>query len=386
MDEYAKCPNGKGSRARILIGEDRFEIQEALALLLKGAGYSVSSAMSPAEILKNIEEQDPYDLLIMDLNYRRDTTSGSEGLEVLGALRNSKSSPPTVVMTAWGSVDLAVQAMHLGARDFIQKPWENSHLLHLVEKHVEGARGERTLAQRRMREMQEAVEVQRRLLPSKMPKMEGIELAGTYYPAAEVAGDYFDVFHFGDRIGVCIGDVIGKGLPAALLMSNLQAAVKVTASETIPPAELCKRVNQLCCRNGASDKFISFFYAILRPSTGEFRYCNAGHLPPVIWSSDAQSQKLSCEDAVLGLWPDWQFHECVTQLRRGERVLLYTDGLSEAAKPDGEEFGEEGIAAALSEFSQDPCEAVLDGITRNASRQCGGVFADDVTCLLLELT
>jgi sigma-B regulation protein RsbU (phosphoserine phosphatase) len=370
---------------RILVGEDQPEIQDALSLLLGGAGYTVSSAFTPADILRRLDQESPFDLLLMDLNYHRDTTSGSEGLEVLGALRQSAASPPVIVMTAWGSVDLAVKAMHLGARDFIQKPWENSHLLHLVEKHVEDARSERLLALKHRREIQEAVEVQRRLMPSKMPSMPGVEMAGGCWPAAEVAGDYFDVFQFGDRVAVCIADVIGKGLPAALLMSNLQAAVKVTASETVSPAELCRRVNQLCCRNGASDKFISFFYGILHPETGELRYCNAGHLPPVIWSANQQGRKLSCEDAVLGLWPDWQYHECVTELRRGDQMLLYTDGLSEAASEDGEEFGEEGILASLQEHSQAPCQSVLDQLTHDASGKCSGQFADDVTCLLVRM-
>jgi sigma-B regulation protein RsbU (phosphoserine phosphatase) len=287
-------------------------------------------------------------------------------------------------MTAWGSIDIAVEAMHLGARDFIQKPWENAHLLHLVEKHVDAARTENTTELRRSRERQEAAEVQRRLLPSKMPIVPGIDLAGGYWPADEIAGDYFDVFQLGDSVAVCIADVIGKGLPAALLMSNLQAAVKVTASDTITPAELCRRINHLCCGNNASGKFISFFYGVLNPSDGSFRYCNAGHLPP-IHVRGIDPSVLACDDAVLGLSPDWQFHNCSVGLAPGDRLLLYTDGLSEAADNDGNEFGEERIRAALLDKSSAPGSQILDYIVARANSHCGGQFADDVTCLLLSI-
>jgi sigma-B regulation protein RsbU (phosphoserine phosphatase) len=369
--------------ARILVGDDQTEIQDALSLLLRGAGYQVHAASSPAEILKCLDENS-YDLLLMDLNYRRDTTSGKEGLEVLRAIRSGKSATPVVVMTAWGSIDLAVEAMHLGARDFIQKPWENAHLLHLVEKHVDAARTENSTELRRSRERQEAAEVQRRLLPSKMPSVPGVDLAGGYWPADEIAGDYFDVFQLGESIAVCIADVIGKGLPAALLMSNLQAAVKVTASDTIAPAELCRRINHLCCGNNASGKFISFFYGVLNPTDGSFRYCNAGHLPPIHVAHDRTSA-LTVDDAVLGLSPDWQFHDRGMQLSRGDRLLLYTDGLSEAADEEGNEFGEERIRDALVAAAPARGSQVLDRIVADASSHCGGQFADDVTCLLLSL-
>ena len=127
--------------ARILIGEDQQDVQDALHLLLKGAGYAADTAATPDAILTKLDAGS-YDLLLMDLNYRRDTTSGSEGLEILGMLRNLAAPPPVIVMTAWGSIELAVQAMHMGARDFIQKPWDNHHLLHLAEKHIAAHRAE----------------------------------------------------------------------------------------------------------------------------------------------------------------------------------------------------------------------------------------------------
>jgi sigma-B regulation protein RsbU (phosphoserine phosphatase) len=314
---------------RILIGEDQQDVQDALHLLLKGAGYAADAASTPDAILTKLDAG-KYDLLLMDLNYRRDTTSGSEGLEILGMLRNLPTPPPVIVMTAWGSIELAVQAMHMGARDFIQKPWDNNHLLHLAEKHIGAHRAEQLRKFKLDYELEEAVAVQRRLMPTGLPKLPGIDLAGHCQPAGAIAGDYFDVLQLGDKLGLCIADVIGKGLPAALMMSNLQAAVKVTAADWVQPSELCLRVNKLACRNGAVDKFISFFYALYHPETRKLTYANAGHNPPIVVRKNGEAALLESPDIVLGQVPDWQYHDAELALHSGDRVVFYTDGITEA--------------------------------------------------------
>ena len=369
---------------RILVGEDQPEVQHALRLLLKNAGYLVDSAVTPAAILSSLESN-KYDLLLMDLNYRRDTTSGSEGLEVLGTLRQMKNPPPVVVMTAWGSIELAVQAMHLGARDFIQKPWENSHLLHIVEKHIHLAGEERRVRIRQEYELEEAVKVQQRLLPAEFPQVSGIEIAGGCRPAGAMAGDYFDVFQLGKKIGLCIADVIGKGLPAALMMSNLQAAVKVTAAEWIAPAELCERVNKLACRNGSVDKFISFFYATYDPHKRTLVYCNAGHNPPIIVRHRGEERRLHSSDIVLGQRPDWTFRDTELQLEPGDRLVLYTDGITEAGSHDDNEFGEERLIMTLRDNPNMPAKDLLETIVGQVANHCRNRFDDDATCLVISV-
>src|SRR5881227_4059247 len=124
---------------RVLIADDQPDVLEALRLLLKGEGYKIDSSGSPAAILEAIDT-DEYDAVLMDLNYARDTTSGQEGLDLLSQLRAHDQTLPVVVMTAWGSVEVAVEAMRRGARDFVQKPWENARLLIIVRTQVELAR------------------------------------------------------------------------------------------------------------------------------------------------------------------------------------------------------------------------------------------------------
>jgi phosphoserine phosphatase RsbU/P len=368
----------------VLIGEDQPEVQHALRLLLKNAGYKVESASTPDAILTQIEST-PFDLILMDLNYRRDTTSGSEGLEVLGALRKLPSPPPVIVMTAWGSIELAVQAMHLGARDFIQKPWENSHLLHMIERHISTDRAEQVVRRRQQHELDEAVKVQKRLLPTEFPTVSGVEIAGVCQPAGAMAGDYYDVFQLGSKIGLCIADVIGKGLPAALMMSNLQAAVKVTAAEWITPSELCKRVNQLACRNGAVDKFISFFFAAYEPRTRRLSYCNAGHNPPAVIRANGDVVRLDSQDVVLGQMPDWQFHDRELVLEPGDRLVLFTDGITDAGVHKDDEFGDDRLLQTLRNNSEMNARELLERIVEDVTRHCDQRFDDDATCLVMSV-
>jgi DNA-binding NtrC family response regulator len=124
---------------RVLIADDQPDVIEALRLLLKGEGFQIDAVASPAGILRALESRD-FDCLLMDLNYTRDTTSGQEGLDLLSNIRSIDSTLPVVVMTAWGSVKIAVDAMRLGARDFIQKPWENERLLSIIRTQTELAR------------------------------------------------------------------------------------------------------------------------------------------------------------------------------------------------------------------------------------------------------
>ena len=124
---------------RVLVADDQRDVLDSLRLLLKGEGYQVETATSPAGVLSAVKAND-FDCLLMDLNYARDTTSGEEGLDLLNRLQVLDSSLPVVVMTAWGTVDVAVEAMRRGARDFIQKPWENARLITIISTQIELSR------------------------------------------------------------------------------------------------------------------------------------------------------------------------------------------------------------------------------------------------------
>src|SRR5918993_4223622 len=238
---------------RVLVADDQPDVLEALRWLLTGEGYEPEFVSSTDAVLERLRER-PFDLLLMDLNYSRDTTSGREGLELIPRVRALDGSMPIVVMTGWGSIDTAVEAMRRGAKSFVQKPWEDVTLLEILEREIADGRLARRRDHKQQRELEEARLIQRGLLPTTFPQIAGIDLSVTWQPADGVGGDCFDTLGFGDVLGVSIADIAGKGLPAALLMSNLQAADRAFAQEAVSPASINNSVNRLLCRNMANGR------------------------------------------------------------------------------------------------------------------------------------
>src|SRR5580704_2369463 len=188
---------------RILVCDDQSDVLEALRLLLKGQGYQAVTVDSPHALLRTARAES-FDLILADLNYTRDTTSGEEGLDLLASLDAQGNATPVVVMTAWGSVDLAVEAMRRGACDFIQKPWDNDRVIAVVRKQAESER-------RRKSELEIAANVQQKLFPHQAHRLETIDYAGHCVAAREVGGDYYDFLHADDRtVAFILGDVSGK--------------------------------------------------------------------------------------------------------------------------------------------------------------------------------
>ncbi len=400
LAQESKIIDGERVIPRILIADDQPDVLEALRLLLKRQGYEIETVSSPAAVVESLNGQN-YDLLLMDLNYARDTTSGREGLDLLAQVRSKDSILPIVVMTGWGTVGLAVEVMQGGVGDFIQKPWENARLLEVLRTQVEHGRARREALRReaekesrtqevvlqlhrKEQEIEEAREIQKGFLPKEIPQIEGYQVAGAWQPALVVGGDYFDVLRFSpEHVGFCIADVAGKGIPAALLMSNLQATVRGFASETIAPAELCAVVNRSICRNIAPDRFVTFFYGLLDARTKQMAYVNAGHNLPIVLRQDGSCVRLSEGGDVLGLFPDGQYQQGEILLSSGDRVILFTDGLTEARNAGEEEFGEQRLMALLGEHDGPGAETLKEKIRFAVSDFCGNEFADDATFIVL---
>src|SRR5215471_12014370 len=154
---------------RVVIADDQQHILDALQMLLHSCGFSTEAVNHPIRLLRALESGE-FDAVVMDLNYTRDTTGGAEGLELVSQIRSMDSLLPVVVMTAWSSVDLAVEAMRRGASDFIQKPWENHELVQKLQNQLLWAREQRRAQRQRDEELREAREIQDRLLPKQLPK------------------------------------------------------------------------------------------------------------------------------------------------------------------------------------------------------------------------
>jgi phosphoserine phosphatase RsbU/P len=368
---------------RVLIADDQPHILVALEMLLSSCGFSTETVTHPARVLRALETE-AFDAVLMDLNYTRDTIEGGEGLELVSKIRSMDRLLPVVVMTAWSSVDLAVEAMRRGASDFVQKPWENRDLLQKLQKQLSSARVERRLQLQREEELRDAREIQASLLPKKLPDVAGYEIAAVTQPLRFVGGDYYSVIRIDDRhTAICVADVAGKGMPAALLMSSLQAALQPLIGENLPPRELCQRLNRILCEVTPVGKFISFFYGVLDSAENRLAYCNAGHNPPLLISEDGTSSELTAAGAVLGQFPHWIYQQSEVQMRSGDKLLLFTDGLVEACNADDESFGEQSLISIAEQNPNSSAKELMGLLTRAASQHCGGQFQDDSSLIVL---
>jgi sigma-B regulation protein RsbU (phosphoserine phosphatase) len=367
---------------RILVADDQPDVLEALRWLLTGEGYEPEFVSSTEGVLERMRERS-FDLLLMDLNYSRDTTSGREGLELIPRVRAQDPTLPIVVMTGWGSVDTAVEAMRRGARSFVQKPWEDVALLEIVGREIDEAQATKRRDAKQQREFEEARLIQRGLLPATLPRIAGLELASSWKPADGVGGDCFDVLTFpSGAVGITIADVAGKGVPAALLMSNLQAAVRAFAQDGAFPASVCASINRLLCRNMASGRFVTFCYAYVDASRRKLTYANAGHNPPLLIRPNGDVDRLVPGGTVLGVFAEGAYEQGVFPLAPRDRLIFYTDGITEGRNPAGDEFGEEQLTAAALRHRALDAEDMLASVLRDVEHFNAGAYEDDATLIV----
>jgi phosphoserine phosphatase RsbU/P len=370
--------------ARVLIADDQAHILEALQFLLRGRGFSTEAVTHPARVLSALETQH-FDAVLMDLNYSRGTVEGEEGLELVSRIRSLDSLLPVVVMTAWSSVDLAVEAMRRGASDFVQKPWENHELIEKLQHQLSSARAQRKVQRQHDEELEEARRIQKSLLPKKLPSIPGYEIAAMTQPLRFVGGDYYNVARLSEHdTAVCIADIAGKGLPAALLMSSLQAALKPLMWQKLAPRELCHRLNRILCDVTPVGKFISLFYAVLDSANHRLTYCNCGHNPPLLVRADGSTTELEAAGAVLGQFPQWSYEQSELQMQAGDKLLIFTDGLVEACNANDEFFGEQTLIDIARENLNSGAEDLMERLIRAASLHTAQHFQDDASLIVLK--
>ncbi|HSW50987.1 MAG TPA: SpoIIE family protein phosphatase [Bryobacteraceae bacterium] len=234
------------------------------------------------------------------------------------------------------------------------------------------------------RELEQAAEIQQRLLPSAPPCLEGCELAAYHRACRGVGGDYYDYFPYADgRLGLVVADVAGKGMPAALLMSALQAKVQVLAEETGDLGHWMGRLNRLMAANCPSNRFITLFFAVLDPTAGSMVYSNAGHNPPIVVRRSGEVELLTKGGMVLGLMPAAVYGAGRCDARPGDMLVLYSDGITEAVDPSGEEFGEERLTRlVVDNRARGAGEVAAEILKSLAAWTAGKPAADDVTLVV----
>ncbi len=234
------------------------------------------------------------------------------------------------------------------------------------------------------RDLEQAAEIQQGFLPAVAPAVRGLDLAGHNAPCRTVGGDYYDFFQYGDsRIAMVLGDVSGKGMPASLLMMGLQARVQVLIEEPKSLADVMTRLNRITSANCPSNRFISLFFCILDGDTGDLTFCNAGHNPPLIIRADGSYEQLKGGGPVLGILSFIEYQEYHAKLEEGDALVIYSDGVTEANNPTGDEFEIEGLAQAMAESRTQSAAAIISHINRSlVTYTAGAPPADDVTLIV----
>ena len=234
-------------------------------------------------------------------------------------------------------------------------------------------------------------EVQERLFPQDYPAVPGLELAGACRPALAIGGDYYDFVPLeGGRLGIAIGDISGKGIPAALLMATLRAFLRgQTVRGRGELARLMADLSGLVYESSAPNRYATFFYAEYDPSTRRLQYVNAGHNPPMLLRADPAGDvvRLTTGGPVIGLLPECDYTQDEVQLAPGDLLVAFTDGISEAMNADFEEWGEERLLPALRDGRRAPLPHIIERVRAAADTFVAGAAQhDDMTMILVRLT
>ncbi len=346
----------------------------------KGDGFAIST------LIRDQVLSDRRSLLISDA-MRHDAFSKQESI-VLSRVRSMMAAP---LQTGDRVIGLIYVDNGVILRPFSQDDLDLLTVMaNVAAIRIEHARlAEIEESEKRMEaDLTQASEIQRSLLPTEPPSYEGWELAGLNLPCRTVGGDYFDFIPYQDgRLAVVVGDVSGKGLPAALLMSSLQAKVQMLRETNPSPGQAVGTLNRSLTERCPLGKFITFFYALLDPASGVLEYSNAGHNYPLLLRLDGSVETLTGNGLVMGLFSAVHYDVKKTKLAPGDMLVLYSDGVTEAADSSDVEFGEKGLAEFLAVRKKVKCEDIVNELVEHMRKWRGYTsFADDFTIVLVRRT
>jgi sigma-B regulation protein RsbU (phosphoserine phosphatase) len=236
------------------------------------------------------------------------------------------------------------------------------------------------------RQIKMAAEVQQRMLPSAAPTLPGAELAYSYVPCFELAGDFFDFIELPDgNIGLVIGDVSGKGIPASLIMASVRAALRAQVDNVYYLYEVIRRLNVMLYRDTKPTEFVTLLYGVFDTKSRRFTYCNAGH-PAGILIRDGVVTEMPSDNMVLGIDPEQEYRQNFCDLGSGDTILLYSDGLPDAMNFERQPYGKERAIAAFQAVAGSPAQTVADSILWDVRRFVGlSNRSDDLTMMVMRI-
>ena len=253
-----------------------------------------------------------------------------------------------------------------------------------VEAQRRAAAEKQEADQRAAHELEIAMQVQARLFPQRLPQMRTLEYAGACVQTRRVGGDYYDFLDLGrDRLGLVIGDIAGKGMPAALLMANLQANLRSQCATAIDqPERFLQTVNRLFYESTADNAYATFFYSEFDDRASHLRYANCGHLPAVVLRRSGEVERLEATAPVLGLFSSWECRTAELRLFPGDLLAIYTDGITEAFDAQYEEFGEGRLVDTLQAHRELPAQDLIAAVYEDVRGFSPQELHDDMTLIV----
>lgn len=358
--------------------------------------YQFVFTHSLEEALSRLEKDPEIQIVICDLKI----ISG-EGLDLLKKISTLDRFCKAIVISAFEDMATVRLSMNLGAFDFIMKPINFKDLENSIDRLMEVSRlaNEAGKLKSEFTDLEKQLDVARSIQQSfiphnldPLPEVKTFELFGTMIPAKHVGGDFFDFFPLSDyQLGIVMADVSGKGVPAALFMAVSRTVIRSIATQTASPLETMKKANHLLNYENETSLFVTAFYGIFDARAGEVTFCNAGHNPPLLLTKEGSFREFQMDQGLpLGILNGDElnkrvpFHEHTLKMNRGETLVLYTDGITEAMRIDHSLFGLKRFEDVLKKNAQKPLSELIEKVMNNIqSFTHNAPLSDDCTLLCL---
>ena len=355
--------------------------------------YDFHFAHNGLEALTMLLKEKDYDIILSDINMPE-----MDGLTLLTKI-NEMQNPALkcIMVSAYGDMGNIRQAMNNGAFDFATKPIDLDDLSLTIEKAIEHIQYIKTMQKEHNEltgikgDLAVAREIQQAILPRIFPPFPEeavhMDIAASMNAAKDVGGDFYDFFRIDDdRIGFTIADVSGKGVPAAIFMAVCRTLIRATGIRGVSPSECISYSNDLLSQESVNYMFVTIFYGIYNIRTGEVTYTNAGHNPPYLMKANGTVEILPMsKDIVAGAINGFQFSEETFQLERGDTLLLFTDGVTEAIDPDENEYDNERLKKLLQQCGKLSCQEIVDAVKADVKAFAGNAEqSDDITLMAMK--
>jgi sigma-B regulation protein RsbU (phosphoserine phosphatase) len=337
------------------------------------------------EAIERLEADPEIEVVLSDINM-----PVMDGLTLLARLNEMPRVLKTVMVSAYTDMLNLRVAMNRGAYDFVTKPIDFDDLEATVRKTLNElevlheARRTREKLEEIQAEISVAAKIQQSLLPQRAISHKGVDVAAVMLPARQVSGDFYDFFPIGDtHFGFVLGDVSGKGIPAALFMAVARTVLRSAALHGADPAECLSVVNKILVPQGAGQMYVTLFYGILEIRTGKLMFTVGGHSAPWLLPAEGEARQLECPRGFLvGMFDEATFDNTEATLRPGDTILVHTDGITDAENPQAEMFGKQRLAQLFQSIHEPRVAGMATHVVETVQDfTAGAPQADDITLL-----